>query len=99
MISLDPRPTQRNYSTINAHLKISLGVGIITTSLPVAWFTFHWHFVVGLVVTLIYGAAALTVGTAYIGLGMSPVVKRFARSRRARELEVIPRARLLPPQE
>jgi len=75
------------------HLAIG---GLALASIPVvAWFSFSYHFLVGVIVTIIYGSAAGLVGLVSIGRGVLSIATQLRDRVRAKRSSALPEARLL----
>jgi hypothetical protein len=73
--------------------QIAVGCLVLASIPVVGWLSFSYHFLVGIVVTMVYGAGASLVGMLSIGRGALAI----ATDRRARQqpLPTLPKARLL----
>jgi hypothetical protein len=70
--------------------------GLALASIPVvAWFSFKYHFLVGVIVTIIYGSAASLVGLVSIGRSVLSIATQLRDRARAKRSSVLPEARLL----
>jgi hypothetical protein len=74
---------------------IALGCGVLATAPVVGWFAFTYHVLVGLAVSLIYGSAAFVIGASGIARGAATIAGELRARRAQKELEQLPKARLL----
>ncbi len=75
--------------------QIAIGCVALATVPVVGWLAFSYHVAIGVAVSIIYGSAAVLIGTSSIARGALAIGQQIRARRDAEQLRALPHARLL----